>query len=125
MSAAMQQRTRNGWYWTGDLGYKDERGYLYFAGRDVEWLRVDGENFVGRPIEEILHRHPDIVVAAVYGVPDAEGGDRVMAAVRCLMKFSRFATNTAIRSHVQPEGNDEKAHLRRPLLRNNIHWLQA
>jgi fatty-acyl-CoA synthase len=78
---AMRQRTRNGWYWTGDLGYKDERGYLYFAGRDVEWLRVDGENFVGRPVEEILQRHPDIVLAAIYGVPDADGGDRVMAAL--------------------------------------------
>jgi fatty-acyl-CoA synthase len=78
---AMQQRTRNGWYWTGDLGYKDERGYLYFAGRDIEWLRVDGENFVGRPIEEILQRHPDVMLAAVYGVPDPDGGDRVMAAL--------------------------------------------
>jgi fatty-acyl-CoA synthase len=78
---AMQQCTRNGWYWSGDLGYKDERGYLYFAGRDVEWLRVDGENFVGRPIEEILQRHPDVVLAAVYGVPDPDGGDRVMAAL--------------------------------------------
>ena len=78
---ALQQRTRNGWYWTGDLGYKDAHGYLYFAGRDVEWLRVDGENFVGRPIEEILQRHPDVILAAVYGVPDADGGDRVMAAV--------------------------------------------
>jgi fatty-acyl-CoA synthase len=78
---AMQRRTRNGWYWTGDLGYKDERGYLYFAGRDVEWLRVDGENFMGRPIEEILQRDPDVVLAAIYGVPDVDGGDRVMAAL--------------------------------------------
>ncbi|MBI3784178.1 MAG: AMP-binding protein [Deltaproteobacteria bacterium] len=78
---AMRQRTRHGWYWTGDLGYKDEKGFLYFAGRDIEWLRVDGENFVARPVEEILHRHPDIVLAAVYGVPDADGGDRVMAAL--------------------------------------------
>jgi fatty-acyl-CoA synthase len=79
--AAMQQRTRGGWYWTGDLGYKDEKGYLYFAGRDIEWLRVDGENFVARPIEEILHRHPDVILAAIYGVPDPDGGDRVMAAL--------------------------------------------
>ncbi len=78
---ALRDRTRNGWYWSGDLGYKDARGYLYFAGRDVEWLRVDGENFLARPIEEILGRHPDILLAAVYGVPDPDGGDRVMAAV--------------------------------------------
>jgi fatty-acyl-CoA synthase len=78
---AMQQRTRNGWYWTGDLGYKDTEGYLYFAGRDVEWLRVDGENFVGRPIEQILQRYEDVALVAVYGVPDPDGGDRVMAAL--------------------------------------------
>lgn len=78
---ATEDRTRRGWYWSGDLGYRDERGYLYFAGRDIEWLRVDGENFLGRPIEEILHRHPDIALAAVYGVPDPDGGDRVMAAL--------------------------------------------
>jgi fatty-acyl-CoA synthase len=78
---ATADRTRQGWYWSGDLGYKDERGYLYFAGRNLEWLRVDGENFVGRPIEEILQRWPFTALAAVYGVPDADGGDRVMAAL--------------------------------------------
>jgi fatty-acyl-CoA synthase len=86
---ATQRRTRHGWYWTGDLGYTDERGYLYFAGRDVEWLRVDGENFVGRPIEEILLRFPAVALAAVYGVPDADGGDRVMAAL-VLREGARF-----------------------------------
>ncbi len=78
---AMQDRTRGGWYWTGDLGYKDEQGYLYFAGRTIEWLRVDGENFIARPVEEILQRHAEVTLAAVYGVPDPDGGDRVMAAL--------------------------------------------
>ncbi|HEV3450395.1 MAG TPA: long-chain-fatty-acid--CoA ligase [Acidimicrobiia bacterium] len=74
-------RVRDGYYWTGDLGYRDERGYFYFAGRDFEWLRVDGENFAAAPVERVLARHPDVVLAAVYAVPDEEVGDQVMAAL--------------------------------------------
>jgi fatty-acyl-CoA synthase len=73
------ERTRLGWYWTGDLGYRDEGGYFYFAGRSADWLRVDSENFAAAPIERILLRLPDVVMAAVYAVPDPEAGDQVMA----------------------------------------------
>jgi fatty-acyl-CoA synthase len=76
---ATAKTTRNGWYWSGDLGYKDERGYLYFAGRNADWIRVDGENFPAGPIEEALRRGPGVVLAAVYGVPDDQAGDQVMA----------------------------------------------
>jgi len=75
-------RVRDGLYWTGDLGYRDDAGYFYFAGRDFEWLRVDGENFAAAPVERILARHPDVVLAAVYAVPDPLVGDRVMAALQ-------------------------------------------
>jgi fatty-acyl-CoA synthase len=82
-------RLRRGWYWTGDLGYRDAEGYLYFAGRDFDWLRVDGENFAAAPIERILHRHPDVVLAVVYAVPDPDVGDQVMAALQ-LRPGARF-----------------------------------
>ena len=74
-------RMRHGFYWTGDLGYRDKAGFFYFAGRDFEWLRVDGENFAAAPIERILARHPDVVLAAVYAVPDEDVGDQVMTAL--------------------------------------------
>jgi fatty-acyl-CoA synthase len=77
--AANRRATRFGWYWSGDLGYIDADGFLYFAGRDAEWLRVDGENFPAGPIEAALTRHPDVRFVAVYGVPDAQAGDQVMA----------------------------------------------
>ena len=83
------QRTRNGWYWTGDLGYRDEGGFFYFAGRSSDWLRVDSENFAAAPVERILFRHPDVVMAAVYAVPDPHGGDQVMAALE-LHERARF-----------------------------------
>jgi len=70
---------RFGWYWTGDLGYLDDDRYLYFAGRNADWLRVDGENFPAQPIENTISQHPDVVLAAVYGVPDDQAGDQVMA----------------------------------------------
>jgi fatty-acyl-CoA synthase len=70
---------RFGWYWTGDLGYLDDDRYLYFAGRNADWLRVDGENFPAQPIETTLSSYPDVVLAAVYGVPDDQAGDQVMA----------------------------------------------
>lgn len=75
------ERTRHGWIWTGDLAYRDEQGYWYFAGRTNDWLRVDGENLAAAPIERLILRHPAISQVAVYAVPDPDGGDQVMAAI--------------------------------------------
>ena len=74
-------RTRNGWFWSGDLGYRDDEGTFYFAGRGNDWLRVDGENFAAAPVEVILTRHPDVAAALVFAVPDPRTGDQVMAAL--------------------------------------------
>jgi fatty-acyl-CoA synthase len=79
---AERARLRNGWYWTGDLAYRDAEGFFYFAGRADDWLRVDGENFAAAPVARIVERHPDVVLAAVYAVPDPVVGDQVMAAVQ-------------------------------------------
>ena len=73
------ERVRDDWYWSGDLGYHDEAGYFYFAGRGGDWLRVDSENFAAAPIERVVERHPDVAAAAVYAVPDPRSGDQVMA----------------------------------------------
>ena len=73
-------RMKGGMYWTGDLAYRDKDGFFYFAGRDFEWLRVDGENFAAAPVERILSRFPGVILAAVYAVPDVEVGDQVMVA---------------------------------------------
>ena len=69
-------------YRTGDLAYRDAEGFFYFAGRDFDWLRVDGENFAAAPVERILARHPDVLLAAVYAIPDPGVGDQVMAALQ-------------------------------------------
>ncbi len=79
---ANHRRVRDGIFWTGDLAYRDEQGFFWFAGRDDDWLRVDGENIASAQIEQALFRHPDIVLAGVYAVPDDTVGDRVMAALQ-------------------------------------------
>ncbi|MGD0312690.1 MAG: AMP-binding protein [Acidimicrobiales bacterium] len=78
------ERTRNGWYWTGDLAYRDEAGFFYFAGRRGDWMRVDSENLTAGPIERVLNRFDDVATVAVYSVPDPRSGDQVMAALEML-----------------------------------------
>ena len=78
---AEAERMRGGVYHSGDLAYRDENGYAYFAGRLGDWMRVDGENLGSAPIERVLLRHPDVVEVAVYGIPAPDVGDQVMAAL--------------------------------------------
>jgi fatty-acyl-CoA synthase len=106
--AADADRLRNGWYWTGDLGYVDEAGFLYFAGRRGDWIRVDGENISALTIERVLRRHPAVIAAAVYGVADPRSGDQVMAAVEVadpeLFDIAEFASFLAGRDDLGRKG---------------------
>ena len=78
---ATNARLRDGMYWSGDLAYRDADGWIYFAGRGGDWMRVDGENMTAAPIERILQRLTPISNVAVYAVPDEQVGDQVMAAI--------------------------------------------
>jgi fatty-acyl-CoA synthase len=75
---ATAERLDGGMYWSGDLAYRDENGFVFLAGRTSDWLRVDGENLAAAPIEALLLRHPAISQACVYGVPDPAVGDQLM-----------------------------------------------
>jgi fatty-acyl-CoA synthase len=74
-------RIRDGMFWSGDLAYADENGYVFFAGRTADRLRVDGENFGAAQVERALAGLPGVRQLAVYGVPDAASGDQVMLAL--------------------------------------------
>ena len=78
---AEAERMAGGVYHSGDLAYRDENGFAYFAGRLGDWMRVDGENLGTAPIERILARYPGVTEAAVYPIPDPAVGDQVMAAL--------------------------------------------
>ncbi len=97
------ERTRQSIYWTGDLGYRDDDGWFYFAGRNFDWMRVDGENFAAAPIERILVRHPDVLLAAVYAVPNAVVGDDVMAAV--LLETGRLFDGPGFAEFLSAQGD--------------------
>ncbi|MFI0239013.1 AMP-binding protein [Streptomyces sp. NPDC016845] len=87
--AAYAERVRgDGWYWTGDLFYRDAAGFLYFAGRGDDKIRVDGENLAPAMIENILARWPGAAAVAVYGVPDPVSGDQVMATLALRARFA-------------------------------------
>lgn len=79
---AVAERIRGNAFLTGDLGYRDEAGFFYFAGRTSDRLRVDSENFSAAPVERVLSRYPGVLLAAVYPVPDARTGDQVMATLQ-------------------------------------------
>jgi fatty-acyl-CoA synthase len=89
--AAEAERRHDGWYWTGDLFYCDTDGYLYFAGRTDDRLRVDSENLAAAMIENILARYEGADAVAVYAVPDPVTGDQVMATIAGTFDPAGFA----------------------------------
>jgi acyl-CoA synthetase (AMP-forming)/AMP-acid ligase II len=72
---------RDGWLHTKDAGYRDDDGHLYFAGRTDEMIKTSGTNVAPMEVEAELRRIPEVRVAYVVGVPDAERGAIVSAAV--------------------------------------------
>jgi long-chain acyl-CoA synthetase len=72
---------RNGWYFTGDLAYKDEEGYYYMVDRAKDMIITGGENVYSVEVENVLYQHPSILECAVIGVPDEKWGEAVKAIV--------------------------------------------
>lgn len=71
----------NGWLHTGDLGLKDNDGYVYIVDRLKDMIIVSGLNVYSKEIEEEIYKHPDVVEAAVIGIPDEKRGEVVCAFV--------------------------------------------
>jgi len=70
---------KEGWLYTGDLGYMDEKGYFYVVDRKKDMIIAGGFNIYPREIEEVLYEHPDVVEAVVAGIPDPYRGETVKA----------------------------------------------
>ncbi|MGI9601263.1 MAG: AMP-binding protein [Acidimicrobiales bacterium] len=71
----------DGWLHTGDVGRLDEDGYLYVVDRKKDIIVTGGENVASREVADVVFAHPDVVEAAVVGVPDEQWGEAVCAVV--------------------------------------------
>ncbi|GAA4671803.1 long-chain-fatty-acid--CoA ligase [Frondihabitans cladoniiphilus] len=71
----------DGWFRTGDLGTKDDDGYLTIVDRTKDMIIRNGYNVYPRQVEEVLAAHPDVTMAAVFGVPHELHGQEIEAAV--------------------------------------------
>ena len=79
--AASADALRGGWYHTGDLGYLNDRNYLFVVDRAKDMIVSGGENVYSVEVEDALYRHPAVAEAAVFGVPDDRWGEAVHAVV--------------------------------------------
>ncbi len=89
-----QVMTHDGWLRTGDMGWVDEEGYIYLAGRGDDMIIRGGENISPEEVENVLYSHPKIEEAAVIGVPDPEWGQEPVAFV--VLKRGETATEEEI-----------------------------
>jgi len=81
---------RDGWVYTGDIGWMDDEGYFYLSGRAKDMIIRGGENISPEEVENVVHSHPCVEEAAVIGLPDVEWGESVCAVVT--LKPSQTAT---------------------------------
>jgi carnitine-CoA ligase len=79
---ASENKTKNGWLYTGDLVRQDENGFVYFVGRNTESMRRGGENVSAYEVEHAIMGHPAVEDVAVYAVPSEMSEDEIMAAVK-------------------------------------------
>jgi long-chain acyl-CoA synthetase len=85
---------RGGWQHTGDLCKVDDDGFLYYMDRKKDMIKTGGENVYSKEVEDVLFAHPDILEAAVIGVPDEKWGEMVKALV--VLREGKHATDKDI-----------------------------
>ena len=97
---------RNGWFHTGDVGYRDAEGFFYIVDRKSDMIIRGGENIYPREIDEVLYQHPAVAAAATIGVPDQLYGEEVAAFI--VLKEGGEATEEEITSFCRARLADYK-----------------
>lgn len=95
---ATAKTIREGWLWTGDMGWIDEDGFLTLTDRSKDVIISGGTNIYPREVEEVLLQHPDVREVSVVGAPDDDWGEVVVACV--VGKVKPEALNSFCRTHL-------------------------
>ena len=74
-----KEMLRDGWLYTGDVGYMDEDGYLFITSRKKDLIKTSGFQVWPREVEEVISNHPSVAEVSVAGIPDAKQGEAVKA----------------------------------------------
>jgi long-chain acyl-CoA synthetase len=98
-SAAIQ----DGWLYTGDLAYMDEKGRFFIAGRANDMIKYKGYKVLPDEVEDYLYQHPAILECAVVGVPDPEIGETIKAYVVLRDEFKGQVTEAEIKEWAKKE----------------------
>jgi acyl-CoA synthetase (AMP-forming)/AMP-acid ligase II len=88
---------RNGWYYTGDVGFMDAAGYLFLVDRKADMIVTGGENVYPKEVEDVLYQHQAVAMAAVVSAPDEKWGERVQAVV--VLKPDQSTTEAELIAH--------------------------
>lgn len=105
-SEATETAFRNGWFHTGDVGYRDRDGFFYIVDRKTDMIIRAGENIYPREIDEVLYQHAAVAAAATIGISDPLYGEEVAAFV--VLKDGMKATEADLIAHCQKELADYK-----------------
>jgi long-chain acyl-CoA synthetase len=103
---ANEKAFRNGWFHTGDIGYRDKDGFFFIVDRKSDMIIRGGENIYPREIDEVLYQHPAVAAAATIGIPDQLYGEEVAAFV--VLKNGMHATEEQLIAHCKSELADYK-----------------
>ena len=96
-----KEAIRDGWLYTGDLAVMDAERYVNIVDRKKDMILTGGENVYSSEVENVLYTHPDVLEAAVIGVPDSHWGEAVKACV--VLKEGRLVTEEAIIAYCRKE----------------------
>ncbi len=96
-----------GWFHTGDIGRRDERGFIFLVGRKDDLIITAGFNVYPREVEEVLYAHPAVADVAVVGVPDGDKGQSIKAFV--VRRSGVDASEAALIEHCRSQLSKYKA----------------